>query len=115
MEFFQNNIQESDIIIYQDIGPGAVIAVNFNNKQYFYNPEDWKVEESYKAYSPQMKVHITKEFAKNLTGRIWIIDTKDTCLSDELFDKEEYEEIINKEFITNYYEEYLYKIKLIKK
>ena len=115
INFLNEYITNEDEIVYRNIGLGSIIAVNFQNKQYFYNPEDWKVEEAYKAYGPQMDTYITSDFIQNLNNRIWIIDTADESIYNEFFNNENYNIIVNKCITTNYYEEYSYNIKLIEK
>lgn len=113
VDFLNEYITDEDEIIYRHIGLGSIVAVNFANKQYFYNPENWKIEEAYKAYGPQMDTYITSDFIKKLSNRIWIIDTDDESIYNEFFNNENYKIIINKCITTNYYEEYSYNIKLI--
>lgn len=104
-EYLQQNIKQEDTIIYKEIDPGSTIAVYFTeNKQYFYNPEDWNVEEAYKAFGNQMEVCINSDSIKKLEGRIWIIDKLDKSLYNELFNNEEYKLISEKEFITAYHD-----------
>ena len=33
---------------------GVIAAIFKDNKQYFYNSENWPIEEAYKAYGPGM-------------------------------------------------------------
>ncbi len=115
VEFFKENLHEGDEIVYRHIGAGSVIAVNFENKQYFYNPEDWGVEEAYKAYAPQMQTYTTNDFIKKLSNRIWLIDTYDDSIYDEFFNNENYNVVKEEEFSTEYYEYYPYRIRLVEK
>lgn len=63
IEYLKENIQEGDVLVYTNPGNGSVFAVNFpNNKQYFYNPDNWEVDEAYKAWGPHMETWITKDF-----------------------------------------------------
>ena len=115
VNFFKENLKEDDEIIYRHIGAGSIIAVNFNNKQYFYNPEDWKVEKAYKAYGPQMQTYITDEFKEDFGNRVWVIDTYDDAVYDEIFNNNEYKVITETEFSTDYNECYKYKIRLVER
>lgn len=66
IEYLKENIKEGDVLVYNNIGNGSIFASNFlNNKQYFYNPEDWGVVEAYKVWAPQMETYITKDFLEN--------------------------------------------------
>lgn len=104
-EYLEQNIQQGDAIIYREIGHGSTIAVYFTeNKQYFYNPENWNVEEAYKALGSHMTTCINSDFIQDLEGRIWIIDKTDKSLYNELFNNEQYKLISEKEFMTAYHE-----------
>ena len=115
VNYLKENIEDNDEIVYSHIGNGSIIAVNFNNKQYFYNPEKWGVKKAYKAYGPQMSTYTSKDFIKKLSNRIWIIDTGDEALYKELFENEDYKIVKSESFKTDYYEEYDYNVKLLEK
>ncbi len=103
-EYLEQNIQEGDTIIYKEIGHGSTFAIHFpENKQYFYNPENWKVEEAYKALGEHMQIYTNTDIAQKLEGRIWIIDKTDKSLYNELFNNEQFKLISEKEFYTNYH------------
>ena len=113
IEYIAENLEENDVFVYSDIGAGSVMAINFTeNKQYFYNPDNWGVEEAYKAFAPQMETHITKDFLNDCDSRIWVVDIPEGDLYSELFDNEKYNVIIEKEISTTYHD-YQYKIKLV--
>lgn len=115
IEYLQENIQENDLIVYTDIGAGSVIADYFpNNKQYYYNEENWGVEEAYKAFAPQMNTYITTDFMNELTGRIWIIDGITDFAYQRYFNNEKYTYISQKAFETDY-QDYHYVITLVEK
>ena len=104
-QYLKQNIEQGDIIIYKDINPGSTIAVYFTeNQQYFYNPENWNVEEAYKALGKHVKTYIDSSFTQELEGRIWIIDEINKNLYNELFNNEQYKLISEKEFYTAYHE-----------
>lgn len=103
-EYLQENVQEEDKIVYREIGHGSTIAVFFpENKQYFYNPENWHVEEPYKALGSHMETYTNTDFMENLDGRIWIIDKLDKSLYNELFNNEEYNVVSEEIFLTEYH------------
>ena len=115
IEYLKNNIKQNDIIVYTDIGTGSIIAVNFKeNKQYYYNEQDWGVQEAYKAFGPQMDTYITSDFIKELSGRIWIVDgVYDECYQ-KYFNNEQYK-FINQQSFSDKYHEYNYTITLVEK
>lgn len=115
VNYLKENIEDSDEIVYSHIGNGSIIAVNFNNKQYFYNPEDWGVKKAYRAYGPQMNTYTSKDFIEKSPNRIWLIDTIDEALYNDLFKNKDYKIVKSKSFKTDYYEEYDYNIKLLEK
>lgn len=115
IEYLKNNIKQNDVIVYTDIGTGSIIAVNFKeNKQYYYNEQDWGVQEAYKAFGPQMDTYITSDFIKELSGRIWIVDgVYDECYQ-KYFNNEQYK-FINQQSFSDKYHEYNYTITLVEK
>lgn len=103
-KYLQENIQEGDQIIYKEIGHGSTITIYFPEyQQYFYNPENWGVEEAYKALGENMKIVVDTAFLQELDGRIWIMDKADKSLYNELFNNEEYTLISENMIYTDYY------------
>lgn len=119
IEYVKENLKENDVIVYPKIGVGSIFAVNFpDQKQYFYNGENWGVEEAYKAFGPGMKTYITTDFLQDeeCQNRIWIISSSDYDeFYEENFNNENYKLIENKTFYTNYSGKEEYKIYLIEK
>ena len=104
-EYLEENIQEGDQIVYKEIEHGSTIAVHFpDNKQYFYNPENWHVEEAYKALGNHMETWVTTEFVNELEGRIWIIDNMEKSTYNNLFNNENYKLISEEQFVTEYHD-----------
>ena len=115
IKYLKENIKEDDVIVYTDNQIGAVIATNFeNNKQYFYNPEDWGVSKAYKVWYPQMETYINKEFLNKCTNRVWIIDSTDYKCYDLLFKNKNFKFVSSECFKTKYYN-YIYNIILVKR
>lgn len=117
VEYLNDNLKETDEIVYSNIGSGSVVAVNFKNKQYYYNPEYWAsgVKEAYKAYGPQMDTYINDDFVAQLGNRVWLLDNDDDSLYNELFKDQNYRIVKKVNFKTDYYEEYSYNVKLLEK
>lgn len=89
IEAIQAEVEPEDIFVYTTIGPSSSVAINFDqNKQYFYNKDNWTVEKAYGAFAPQMKVVNTLEEIENYTGRIWVIDAGDTNMYDYINEME---------------------------
>lgn len=115
IEYIQNNIQSNDEIVYTDFGVASTIAVNVkNNKQYYFNEENWGVEEAYKAFGPQMGTYVTPDFINELSGRIWIVDGASDYTYKKYFDNEDYKFISQQSFDTKYHN-YHYIITLVEK
>ena len=79
IEFMEENIQKDDLILYgnRDFA-GFIVGTRYNdNKQYFYNYGKWGVEESYKAFGPNMEIIYDLDKLESYKGRIWILDTGD--------------------------------------
>ena len=114
--YLKENLQPEDVIMYSNINNGGVIAALIDtNKQYFLNLDHWTIEEAYKAYSPQMEVvYSIEEVKEKAKSRIFIIDTGDLSLYNNMEDKEQFKEIEIKEFKPKY-KNYTYKIVVLEK
>ncbi len=109
IDFIKNNIQENDVIVYPGIGTGAIMAAKFPQyKQYFYNAEDWGVEEAYKAFGPAMQTYTTDDFLNDeeCQGRIWLVlDFYKVDYFNEKFNNENYIVLAKKQYFTKYNKE----------
>ena len=115
IEYLKERIQQGDVLVYSNIGNGSIFASYFTeNKQYFYNKENWGVEEAYKVWAPHMETYITTDFLEECTGRIWIIDSEDNGFYNELFNTEEFNHI-STEYFNTAYQNYIYNITLVEK
>ena len=115
MNYIKENIQDGDTIAFSNLGGGFVAAIHFvDNQVYFYNPENWGVEEAYKAFGPNYETCVTKDFTENCSNRVWVIDNIDGSTFEELFEDKDYKKVSEKEFFTKYHD-YNYKITLIEK
>ena len=98
----RDQVQDQDIFIYTTIGPGSLMAMEFNeNQQYFYNKDHWDVEVAYGAFKPQMECIETLKELEDYHGRIWVIDSAYTNLYDELKQTEGYS--LTKETVSFYH------------
>jgi len=116
--FISERIEDNDIILHGNPGSGFVISTIFsNNKQYFYNQENWNVEKSYKAYEPNMEIIYNLDCLKDYTGRIWVIGAENFKLLEEEFPKAGYNdiEVLEKASFSTGYKSYQYSIALIQK
>ena len=115
MKYLNKNVQEGDTIVYADFGGGSVVAVQFaDNQVYFYNEDNWGVEEAYKAFGPNYEVAVTKDFIGNCSNRIWFVDNAYNSVTDEVFEGTGYKKVSEKDFFTKYHD-YSYKIILLEK
>lgn len=115
IEYLKENVQDGDVFVFNEVGSGFVCASIFTeNQHYFYNKENWGVEEAYKAWAPQMETCINTEFLENCTGRIWVIGSWNNSCYEELFENENYNKISNEYFNTKY-SDYNYNITLVEK
>ncbi len=109
IDFIKNNIQENDVIVYPGIGTGAIMAAKFPQyKQYYYNAEDWGVEEAYKAFGPAMQTYTTDDFLNDeeCQGRIWLVlDFYKVDYFNEKFNNENYRVLAQKQYFTKYNKE----------
>lgn len=115
IKYLNENIQEGDTIVYADFGGGSVVAAHFENNQvYFYNADNWGVEEAYKAFGPNYEVCVTKDFVEDCSNRVWFVDNVYNSVADEVFEETGYNKISEKDFFTKYHD-YSYKIILLEK
>lgn len=115
IKYLNENVQEGDTIVYADFGGGSVVAVQFaDNQVYFYNADNWGVEEAYKAFGPNYEVAVTKDFIGSCSNRIWFVDNVYNSVTDEVFEGTGYNKVSEKDFFTKYHD-YSYKIILLEK
>ena len=114
IEFVEENIQSDDIFLIDNRGSGFVISQHFQSyNSYFYDLENWNVDEAYKAFGKT--IHNLEDF-KEYKGRIWVISDSENFLNrvSEELGKENLEVLDNMYFDTAY-KTYKYNITLIEK
>lgn len=115
ISYMEENIKEGDTIVFADTGVGSITAIYFEENQvYFYNADNWGVEEAYKAFGPNYEVVITKDFIQNCSNRVWVVDHAWGDAAEKVFEDTEYEKVSEEKFFTDYHD-YHYKITLIEK
>ena len=115
IKYLNENVKEGDTIVYADFGGGSVVAVQFaDNQVYFYNADNWGVEEAYKAFGPNYEVKVTKDFIDNCSNRVWFVDNIYNSVAGEIFEGKGYNKVSEKDFSTKYHD-YSYKIVLLEK
>lgn len=115
IKYLNENVKEGDTIVYADFGGGSVVAVQFaDNQVYFYNADNWGVEEAYKAFGPNYEVKVTKDFIDNCSNRVWFVDNIYNSVAYEIFEGKGYNKVSEKDFSTKYHD-YSYKIVLLEK
>lgn len=120
LNYLQSKMQEGDIIVYSNAINGAVITTELSEstefKSYFYDEENWNVEEAYKSYSPYMEIKKTLEdILDGFTGRIILVEGENTHkLKDEVNEKFNIREIEEAEFKVPY-RNYNYTIEIVEK
>lgn len=111
LNFLNENIKENDLIVYPNqAGTGFVTSARFkDNKQYFWDKEHWNVEPAYKAFGPNMEIIYDLDKLNEYKGRIWLFDTSDYMVLNEIDKKYDINVIQKEEFKTKYhgYEYYL--------
>lgn len=115
LNYMEENIQEGDTIIFSDVGVGSIAAIQFEKNQvYFYNPDNWGVEEAYKAFEPNYETVITKDFIENCSNRVWVVDHAWGDAAEKVFEDTDYQSVSEEIFFTDYHD-YHYKITLVEK
>ena len=116
IKYMEENIKETDTVVYTDCGVGSVAANHCIESQvYFYNEPNWGVEEAYKAFGPNYETVITKDFMEKCSDRIWVIDNAYGNAANDLYgDNEEYKIVSEEKFFTDYHD-YNWKITLVER
>ncbi len=116
IEFMEDNIEKDDAILYCNSEySGFVVGTRYSeNRQYFYNYLFWDVEEAYKAFGPNMEIIYNLDELKDYHGRIWILDTGDYRILNELKEKYDIEVVSQNDFNTAY-NNYVFHFALIEK
>ena len=116
INYMEENIKETDTVVYTDCGVGSVAANHLlDSKVYFLNEDNWGVQEAYKAYEPNYETVITRDFLEDCSNRIWVIDNAYGSAVKDLFgDETKYKQISEEKFFTEYHD-YNWKITLIEK
>lgn len=112
--YIDENIKENDIIVYQDINLGSILAVKYPNvKQYFYNVEHWSVEEAYRAFAPQMDCIEELSQIEENGGRVWIVDNGSKALYQTLKKEENIITVVETKEIKTVYRNLTFYISLM--
>ena len=117
IEYLKQNVLPEDVIVFDEsnFGTGSVVALNFtNNKQFYYNPSNWGVEEAYKAFGNQLKIYTNTDFLNECTGRIWIIDSENGDYYNKVYNNDDFK-LISQKTIKTGYENYVYNMILVEK
>ena len=115
LNYMEENVQENDTIVFTDIGAGSIAAIHFEENQvYFYNKDNWGVEEAYKAFGPNFETCVTKDFVKECSNRIWVVDLVDGTTAEDVFSDKGYNKISEEKFFAKYHD-YSWKIILLEK
>lgn len=115
LSYLEENIKEDDIILYSDAISGAVVTTYFENQSYFYDKNNWNVEEAYKAYAPYMKIiYSIDELIKEYDGRIILVEGGDSSsLLTEIKQMNDTCETISREVFETGYKNNTYTIEII--
>ena len=114
IQFVEENIEEGDIFLIDNRGSGFVVSQHFHdNELYFWDVENWNVDEAYKAFGNT--IH-NLDSLQNYSGRIWVISD-----NSGFFERviqgfgEEKVEVIDEQYFDTEYKDYRYDISLIQK
>ena len=114
MEYIQENVEESDILVYGNDAVGFVVSANLPEiEQYFYDGGYWNVEEAYKAFGPNMTYTHNLDMLEGYTGRIWAINSNNYAIADEIVEKYDAKIIEQVHYTTEYKEKYEYTFSLL--
>ena len=110
--YINENIKEGDIFVCVNEGSGFVISSYFpDNKLYFWDENNWNVEEAYKAFGDTV---YDLNFLEEYKGRIWIINTTHYTTYEKINDKYNLRLIEQKAFSVEY-KKFQYTLTLVEK
>lgn len=98
--YLNEKIEKDDIIIYTDVIGGSIFIDKVDIKQYFYNIDNWNVEEAYRAFDYRMQIVDNLDIL-NSANRVWVIDSMDQRLYNIL--SNDYELLEEKTFNIKYH------------
>ena len=103
-EYLAENIKEDDALIcVNELNAFIVVAKFPENPFYFWDESEWKVEEAYKAFGNRMKGINSLEDLKEVTGRIWVLDSRNNHLLEKIEEQYEIKVIERTEYNTKYH------------
>ena len=103
LNYLSENMKETDAILHENQFSGFVVSANYPKvKEYFWNKEKWNVEKAYKAFGKDMETIYDLDAIQNYKGRLWVINTVNYDILDEVKKKYEIEILDQKEFKTEY-------------
>ena len=116
IRYIEENIKPEEAVVYTDCGVGSVAANHCLESQvYFYNGDNWGVEEAYKAFGPNYQTIITDDFIEELPDRFWVIDNAWGNAANDLFgDETKYTILSSEKFYTTYHD-YNWQITLVER
>ena len=116
IEYLESKVEENDIFLCGNEGSGFVILANFpDNKQYFWDAQEWNVEEAYKAYD-NLTVIYDLAALDNYAGKIWVINAGNYGILEQI--QERYGkniEVIEQQGFDTLYQQYRYTFALVEK
>lgn len=114
--YLKENLQPTDLIIYGNEGSGFVISANYpNNKQYFWNQENWNVEEAYKAFGENMKTVSNLDELKDYKGRILVVNVDNYNISEVIQEEYENVKVLDKKAFKTQYKKINYTFSMLEK
>lgn len=103
LEYLKENLQESDLLVYENNGNGYVVAANYpEQKQYLWNKEKWNIQEAYQAFGKDITIIDELDELKDYMGRILVVNTNDYAIADRIEQKYEVKIVDKQSFKTEY-------------
>lgn len=115
LNYVSNNLKENDIFIVDNNGSGFALAtmLNINNDNlYFWNRDNWNVEEPYKAFGSTI---YNLDEIKSFSGRIWTVSTGNSTFQEDVANELDSYKITETKYFDVKYENYKYTISLIER
>lgn len=117
LEYVKQDLKQEDLILFGNDATGFVLSMQLPGiANCFYDGDYWNVEPAYQAFGKEMKTIKTLEGLDNYYGRIWVVDSGNYNIYNEMLER--YGENINllkQEHFSIEYHSYQYNITLVEK
>lgn len=117
LEYVKQDLKQDDLLLFGNDATGFVLSMQLVDiANCFYDGDYWNVEPAYQAFGKDMKTIKALEGLDNYYGRIWVIDSGNYNIYNEMVERYgESIKLIKQEHFSIEYHSYQYNISLVEK